>query len=332
VSAELRSVRFRREREREWRELETLVVRVEKAGLSALRPAEIARLPGLHRAALSSLSVARATSLDRNALDYLAALAARSHAALYAGRVRRLAFLLRLLTAEFPRAVRAAAGPILLSAAALVAGTVVGAVLTTADPESYGLFVDPELAGDRGPQATTESLRASLYDEGDGSEFAFSAMLFAHNAQVAIVCFVVGFLGALPSLLVMFQNGLMLGAFAALFAGRGLGVELWAWMLPHGVTELTAVVLAGGAGVLVGRALLFPGKRRLRDALAAAGDPAGRIVLGAAAMLLVAGLFEGVFRQRVQDVAVRYAVASGFAALWTAYFAYAGRRSGEEAS
>jgi uncharacterized membrane protein SpoIIM required for sporulation len=329
TAAALRSVAFRLEREKEWRELEVLVARIERRGVASLTPVELARLPILHRSALSSLSVAKATSLDRNAVDYLSALAARSHAATYSGRATFRSWIAGLLKRDFPRAIRASKGPILAAAIAFLAGSIVGHVLTMSDPEAYYLFVDPALAGDRGPQATTESLRDALYGDGGGQEIPFSLFLFTHNTQVAILCFVVGLAGAFPALLLMFQNGLMLGAFSALYAQRGLSFELWAWILPHGVTELTAVVLAGGAGVLLGKAVLFPGRLQRRDALAAAGVAAGPIVVGAAAMLLVAGIFEGVFRQQVTSVSTRYLTATAFLVLWSVYFARAGRKAAE---
>jgi uncharacterized membrane protein SpoIIM required for sporulation len=143
---------------------------------------------------------------------------------------------------------------------------------------------------------------------------------------VSLLAFAVGFAGGVPSALLVFANGLVLGAFAALYHSRGLSVELWAWLLPHGVTELSAVVLCGGAGLALGQALVFPGRRDRRAALARRGREAAVLVVGAVAMLFIAALVEGIFRQRVHSVPVRYAVAAAFAVGWALYFSRAGRR------
>jgi uncharacterized membrane protein SpoIIM required for sporulation len=121
-------------------------------------------------------------------------------------------------------------------------------------------------------------------------------------------------------------NGQLLGAFAALYHGRGLSLELWGWLLPHGVTELAALALCGGAGLVLGHRLVFPGRHTRLENLAHGGREAGLIVLGAVAMFLIAGVIEGVFRQAVHDMTARYAVAVATAAAWAAYFGLAGRR------
>jgi uncharacterized membrane protein SpoIIM required for sporulation len=152
--------------------------------------------------------------------------------------------------------------------------------------------------------------------------------LFTHNAQVGMTCFASGFAFGVPTLLLLFSNGLVLGAFAALHAERGLGLEFWAWVLPHGVTELTAIVLCGGAGLVLADALLFPGRYTRLQNLARRGRDAGVIVTGCVLMFLAAGLIEGIFRQTVMSVSVRLVVAAVSAAAWGAYFLYAGRTEG----
>jgi uncharacterized membrane protein SpoIIM required for sporulation len=149
--------------------------------------------------------------------------------------------------------------------------------------------------------------------------------LFTHNARVGMLCAALGFAAGVPVMLLLFTNGLLLGAFAALYQDRGLGIEFWAWILPHGVTELLAVVLCGAAGLAVGESLLFPGRHTRLVNLGRRGREAGVVVLGAVLMLLLAGLVEGIFRQTVHDVFVRLSVALLSAVWWTLYFTGAGR-------
>ena len=328
MSTELRSTRFRREREATWIRLEGLVARAEKRGVRGLTGKELAELATLYRATVSSLSVARAISLDRNLLDYLEGLCQRAYFVVYGPRRHIREMMSSFVLREFPQAVRALRWHILLAGLIFLAGAWVGFALVDADQEMFHAFVDPELAGGRNPSADTKMLRDTLYDGGDLSGASlgeFSAYLFQHNSKVGILCFAVGILAGLPVFLLMGMNGLMLGAFAWLFHSRDLGVDFWGWVLPHGVTELLAVILCGGAGFALAQGLLFPGARRRLDSLALRGRQAGAVVLGAILMLLLAGLIEGIFRQTVTSIVIRYAVVAITSVFWIAYFGFGGR-------
>jgi uncharacterized membrane protein SpoIIM required for sporulation len=327
VALTLKSAAFRAEREASWRELEALVRTTERRGVRALSAADLSRLPALYRAAISSLSVARAISLDQNVLRYLESLCARAYLVVYGPRTHLREAVNDFFGRRFPAALRAHRWHVLLALSLLAAGTLTGFALVLRDPDRFYAFVDPALAQGRGPTASTEALREVLYSTKGAAQLlnTFSMFLFSHNAQVSLLAFAVGLAGGLPSALLLFSNGLVLGALAALYHGRGLSLELWAWVLPHGVTELTAVVLCGAAGIALGQALVFPGGRERLAALAARGRNAAVLVLGAVAMLFVAALVEGIFRQLVHSVPVRYAVAAGFAVAWGLYFSLAGR-------
>jgi len=307
----LKSVEFRREREGSWRDLERLVERAERRGLATLSAAELGRLPGLYRLATSSLSVARSISLDRNVVAYLDALCVRAYGCLYASRRGFLAALLDLVRVRIPSVVRARAGVVLAAYACILLGTLVGWATTDAEPERFYAYVPSSLGDDRGPHASTDALRDVLYHrEGSGTRLAaFAVHLFTHNTTVGVLAFAVGVLAGFPTALLLFYNGLVLGAFASLYASRGLGVDLWAWLLPHGVPELTAIALCGAAGFTLAEGLLFPGTRPRLESLARRGREAGVLVLGAALLLLLAGFVEGVLRQVIVDPTARVALA-----------------------
>lgn len=327
----LKSAQFRKEREASWLELEGLVERLLAKGAGTLSAAELHRLPSLYRGAVSALSVARAISLDRALLDYLTALVARAYVAVYGTRRgaagRALAQFFRF---DLPETFRRRFAFFAVATALLLGGLLTGFQMTLADPERYYSFVDEEMAGSRTPAASTAELREVLYGEMEGSGLAvFASYLFTHNAQVGILCFATGFAAGLPVFFLLFQNGLLLGAMAALYHQRGLSLEFWAWILPHGITELLAACLCGTAGLLIGHALLFPGRRARLAHLAERGKEAARLVVGAVVLLLGAGLVEGIFRQVVQDVAVRWLVALLSLAAWIFYFGFAGIAHGD---
>jgi uncharacterized membrane protein SpoIIM required for sporulation len=300
---------------------------VRRGGIGGLEARELARLPVLYRAALSSLSVARAISLDRNLLDYLESLCARAYLTVYGVRRHLAEALGDFFVRRFPRLVRAHWPQLAVAFAMLLGGTWAGFALTRADPDRFYAFVPQWLVEGRGPTSPTESLREVLYTKKDAAKMlkSLAMFLFSNNARVGIRAFAVGFAGAIPSALVLFATGLMMGAFGQLYASRGLSVEFWAWVLPHGVTEFTGIALCGAAGMALGQALVFPGREERRAGLARRGREAAVVALGAVALFFVAALIEGIFRQLVHSVPVRYAVAATSAVLLAAYLCLSGR-------
>lgn len=326
MSLLLRSTRFRRERERHWRELARLVAKVERDGVRSLGDRELARLPGLYRQTLAALSAARAISLDRNLLDFLNGLAARGFFAVYGTRYRLFESLATFFGVHFPRTFRRYLLHFLCAAACIVLGAVAGYAVTRADPERYFSFVDASLAEGRTPSATAEQLKRVLYLETGGFLETFAAFLFSHNASVGMLCFTLGAAGGVPVVVLLLMNGMTLGAMTAIHAAKGIALDWWGWILPHAISELAAIGLCGAAGLALGQALLFPGELSRRDALVAKGRDCGTLVGGAIAMLFVAGLIEGIFRQTVVRLDQRLEFAAATTLLWLLYFALAGRR------
>ena len=322
----LRSHRFRREREADWRRLETILARAERQSPQALSREDILAAPVLYRATLSALSVARSTSLDRGLIEYLETLSARAYVFVYGARTSVRERLVQFFRHDWPQAVRGIGRETLVAAILTLAGALTAAALTVADPDWFFSLIPAELAGGRDPTASTESLRATLYERPqEGGLSAFATALFTHNSQVALGAFALGFAFGLPTVALLLYNGAALGAFLALFTSRGLGFEATGWLLIHGVTELFAIVLAGAAGLHVGWAMAFPGERTRMDALTAAGRTAGLAMAGVVVMLFLAGLLEGFGRQLIQVDLARYGVAAVTAVLWGVYF-YAPRR------
>ena len=326
--AMMRSVEFRREREATWSELEYLIADADQRGLRKLSAEQLARLPHLYRATLSSLSVARSISLDRALTEYLENLVGRAYFVVYGTRQAMRRQLADYFAWRLPSTVRRAKWHLLVAFVVMLAGAVAAFQLTSGDMDYYYAFTG-EMAQGRTPASSTAELRAGLYDDGGGgSAFltTFAAELFSHNARIGILAFALGFVAGLPTLLLLFYNGLVLGAFVALYHARGLGVDIWGWLLPHGVTELLAVLLCGAAGFLLAHGLVFPGAQTRMDSLRERGREAATIVVCAVLMLFIAGLIEGIFRQVVTDIAVRYGVATLTAAWWIYYFGFVGRR------
>lgn len=312
--------RFREAHEADWRRLDLLLGTAEKRSLRALDDDELLALPVLYRQALSALSVARETSLDRALIDYLESLCARAYFFLYGVRTSAGARLGQFFARDWPAAVRALWPETLAALALTIAGAIAAYLLVSQDSSWFFSIVSPDMAGGRDPTASAAQLRDTLKGGGKDGLTIFATFLFTHNAQVAIFAFALGFAFGVPSALLLVYNGCMLGAFFALFVPHGLGVPLGGWLAIHGTTEMFAIILAGAAGLRIGRAVAFPGNRSRTASAALAGRTAAVAMAGVVAMLMVAGLLEGVGRQRIEADAARYAIGAAALILWLAYF------------
>lgn len=331
MTIELKSAQFRQEREESWKQLEELLKRVEKVGARNLTAKQLTELPKLYRAALSSLSVARAISLDGNVVNYLEALVNRAYFQVYANKQTLGASLVEFFARTFPRAFRKYFVYMATAASFVAIGTVIGTVVTVLSPEYYYSFVDKSLAAGRDPDATPEELRKYLYSDPDNPDeitdlSGFAGFLFVHNFQVAVLCFAVGIIPAIPVFYLMFSTGLMLGGFAGIHYTAGLSWDLWGWLLPHGITEIFAVVLCGGAGLAIGQSLVFPGQHTRLQNLGRIGREVSVFAAAAGVMLLYAAFVEGYFRQLVDNMTIRYSVAAASAIFWIVYLGWAGRK------
>ncbi len=312
---------FRAEREGDWARLESILDRVERKSPKALDDDELFALPVLYRATLSSLSVARATSLDRGMIDYLEGLSLRAYLYIYGierGIGTRIA---QFFLVDWPAAIRTLWAETWIAFALLAAGTAAGYVLVQSDPSWFNALMPGGMAEGRGPDASAKALKAILYStEGNNFLGPFAAMLFTHNAQISLLCFALGFAFGIPTMMLVIYNGAMIGALMQVYVAKGLGVELAAWLSIHGTTELYAIVLSAAAGLKIGTAIAFPGTKSRMSAARDAGQLGATAMVGVVIMLGVAGLLEGFARQLVNTETMRFTIGGTMMLIWLTYF------------
>ncbi|HWE44484.1 MAG TPA: stage II sporulation protein M [Caulobacteraceae bacterium] len=329
----LKSHRFRTEREADWRELERLLRRAEGGILRKLNEDEIVNLTVLYRSALSSLSVARATSLDQGLTDYLESLCARAYFFVYGTRTTFLQRIGRFFSHDWPAAAQNLWRESLVAGGLMVLGAVVSWLLVASDADWFYAFLPGIFADGRDPSASTASLKSTIYATKADRKFLsiLATGIFINNAGVSISAFALGFAFCVPTALLMLFNGLVLGSFLELFFSRGLGLGFVGWLSIHGVTELLAVGLAGAAGFRVGLAMAFPGKQTRVAAAGAAGREGAILIAGTVVMLFIAGLLEGIARQLITLDWARYVIAGTTAVFWAVYLYFPRKPRSEEA-
>ncbi|MEO1044375.1 MAG: stage II sporulation protein M [Pseudomonadota bacterium] len=325
----LRSDRFRLEREDDWIRLDEIITDLEKGRRRRVSDADALALPTLYRKTVSALSIARESSLDAGLIAYLEALTARAYYQVYGPRTGFIRWLAGFFAGGWSGAVRAIWLDILVILVVMVAGALVGYLLVDQDNDWFYSLVPGGLAGGRVPGADPELLRQTIGGAEGASEAmsVFAAYLFSNNAQVAIFAFALGFAFGIPSVLLVVHNLTLLGAMFWVFNDAGLGVEFAGWLSIHGTTELLAIALAGAAGLHIGRAMAFPGRKTYLQALQQAGVTSAMVMTGVVLMLVLAGLLEGYARQLITGTSARFFIGYGLLALWAGYFAFAGRRS-----
>ena len=318
--------RFRAAHSDDWARLDELVTRIEKRSIRALSDDDILALPLLYRTTLSSLAVARDTSLDRALVVYLEQLCIRAYFQIYGVQTSAWRQLGHFFARGWPEAVQSLWRETLVCVLLTVASAVVAFLLVRGDPAWFYGIIPEGLAAGRDPSASAAALRATLYDRQDDMLATFATYLFTHNSQIAIFSFALGFAFAVPTVLLICYNGLMLGAFFAVFAAKGLTWNLAGWLAIHGTTELFAIAIAGAAGLRIGTAIAFPGRDSRTESAVRAGRPAALAMAGTVVMLAVAGLLEGIGRQTIVDDLSRYLIGAAMLAGWLVYFYLPRRR------
>jgi uncharacterized membrane protein SpoIIM required for sporulation len=325
-AAALRSDRFRLEREGDWRRLEHIVSRIEAGRIGGLSDEDLVALPALYRMMVSSLSVARETTLDAATLGYLEGLAQRAWFVVHGPELGFRGWFRRFFGGGWSAAVRAMGPDILIALTVMIAGTVIGWLLVAGNPDWFYTLMPPQAGDTRLPGASRAVLHATLFGKSAQTGLSvFAAQLFSNNAGVAILCFALGFAFGVPPILLLVHNTGQLGALLWLYHGQGLTLDLIGWLSVHGTTELFAILLAGGAGIHIGRAMAFPGTRAILDAAAEAGRRAATVMTGVVLMLVVAALLEGFARQLIDATVPRLALGLAMLGWWLTYFfAYRG--------
>lgn len=269
----------------EWDALQALLARL-RAG--KLQLSELERLDQLYRHAAADLARAQAQYPSSEAHRFLNQLCTEAYGAIYQPPRDRLNALRRFFRLELPRTLRAHLRYVGLSALLLLLGALAGALVVLLEPRGAELLVP-------------ENLRDYIAQKRMWTEDLFrvtppgiaSSRIWTNNVTVLISAFAFGLSGGIGTALLLLMNGLMLGSVAALCVRGGTGWLLLDFIGAHGFVELSLIVIAGGAGLMLGHALIDPGELPRSQALQRRGREAVKLVLGAAPFLVGIGFVEG---------------------------------------
>jgi uncharacterized membrane protein SpoIIM required for sporulation len=272
-----------------WERLSVIVERAKNVGLRGLTREELPALGSLYRRAASDLAYARAQGANPNLVLYLNELVGNAHGVIYSEETGGWARLWRFLASGLPDVLRRRMGFIGVAIAISVLGGVIAYGLVHQNPNHVSLFLPEQF------RSSFKAWKQGFADHGDisiGEGTEFSSMLMTNNTQVGIMAFATGITLIIPSYL-LFSNGTTMGALIAVVQPTGFLTSMWAGILPHGVCELSAIFICGGAGLCIGWALIAPGRYSRKDALVIAGRDAVRMMVGTIPLFIIAGIIEG---------------------------------------
>lgn len=290
---------FIRIRRPHWNRLEQLLDVAEQSPEWELGRERLQELVRLYRLASSDLNHARSFTANPQVLDRLNALAGRGYRFVYRGTRRKTTrqAVKRFFVNDVPAAFRKESSYVLVAGAAMLLGALVGFAATIIDPVT-AQDLTPAQFYNESPKERVDRIENMDERFGNIDEAAqFGAMLYTNNIQVSFLAFALGAFTIVGGVWYLFWSGTWLGAIAAMYYLDGVHVFFAAWVGPHGALELPAIVFAGAAGLRTGRALLLPGDLSRAASLRAAFPSIWRMMLGTAAVLVVAGLIEGSFSQ-----------------------------------
>lgn len=313
--------RFVAERQARWLQLEQLLRRLGKGGIRRASAADVERLGHLYRRATSDLAIARRDFPADHLVDYLNRLCARAHPLLYQRHPLRPWAIGDFYARWLPLTLRRLRGYLAAAAALTGAGVVAGWLAVALRPDVAAGLV-PDSLFDRMARGEVPTGTASL----PGGPGLVASVIITNNIRVALVCFAGGLLLGIPTVLELVVNGWMLGTLAAAVHRDGFDVPFWSFIAPHGVVELSVVVIAGATGLAVGDALLRPGLQRRADRLSETARTAAGLAIGAASLLVVAGLVESFVSPSGLPAAAKYATGAATGVSLYGWLLLGGRR------
>lgn len=298
-----------------WHQLEAMIDRSRRGRLRDIPATEMERFGALYREATSDLAIARRDLPDAEVTAFLNSLCARAHPLLFRSEPVRARLVVRRFLVGIPQAFRARRRYVLASLGLLAAGALAGWL---------AVDVRPDLRASLVPISGFDELARGQVNSLPGAPL-LGTVIITNNIKVAAVCFLGGALAGLPTAFILAANGWMLGTIAAAVHQGGYDLAFWSLIAPHGVLELSVIVVAGATGLYVGDSILRPGLQRRSDAFSHAALGSLGLAAGTASLLVVSGLLEAYVSPSGLPAPAKLGVGALVAAILYGWLLLAGR-------
>jgi uncharacterized membrane protein SpoIIM required for sporulation len=286
----MNSEKFLQKHRETWERLNSILDQITQKGSSSLSQEDLKSLGLLFRRVTAQLAYTQTNYPGHEMNDYLNKLVVKAHGHIYKAETLGIRSVFEFFSRGFPQLVKEQWHLIAAAGLVLILGLSVGYLLHFFQPSLDGLIIPDKLQR----VISEEVARGKVGADWPLKERpVISTAIMINNIQVGLLSFALGFTWGLGTVLVLFYNGLMVGVLGAIFTSGGYALEFWSLILPHGMLELAAIFICGGAGLILAKALVKPGDYTRRDALGVQGKIAMKLVLGTIPMFAVAALIEG---------------------------------------
>jgi uncharacterized membrane protein SpoIIM required for sporulation len=298
----------------EWHRLEELVDQANKKS-QRLRGEDLDELLVRYQRTSAHLSHVRSTYADPQVTRRLTRVVAGARAVIYGSQPRAGGAFRTFFSSTFPAAVWSARWFIVVSALAFFLPAIATGVWIANSDAALDAAAPPALR-----EAYINNDFEAYYSSAPAAEFATQVLV--NNIYVSFLAFVIGIAWAVPTVLILAFNGANIGVAAGLFHAAGEPEKFWGLILPHGLLEITAILVAGGAGMQMGWALINPKDRSRSQSLVEEAQRAASIIIGLILVFITAGLIEGFVTPSPLDTWARISIgAAAFMAFWSYVFA-----------
>src|ERR1700758_1478378 len=306
------STRWLEKRKPHWAKLEALLNQSSKSGLKSLSRSDLQELSLLYRQTAADLAAIREDRGSVHYARYVNQLLVRAHNTIYSGHRASPMAAISFFTKTYPAAFRRNLRHVALATLIFAISGLVGAVLTYQNPDFKVKLLGPQMVEtiDR-HQMWTHSIV--------GIKPVASSAIMTNNMSVGFTTFALGITGGLGTIYMMAFNGLLIGVIGVACHLSGMSQQLWSFVAPHGVLELPAIFIAGGAGLRIAQGLLFPGVLPRRDSLAGAGAEAVQLLVGTVPILIIAGLIEAFVSPTTLPIPLKFSMATALFVLLNVY-------------
>jgi uncharacterized membrane protein SpoIIM required for sporulation len=314
------STHWLEKRKPHWARLEQLLDQSARRGLRSLQRNELQELGLLYRQIAADLATLRNDRGSIHFARYLNQLLARAHNIIYSAQKASPSAILRFFTVTYPTVFRRNFRYVQIAFLIFAVSALVGAALTYQDPD-FKLSV-------LGPQMVRTIEKREMWTHSIvGIKPVASSEIMTNNLSVGFATFALGITAGLGTIYMLLFNGLLIGVIGMACHMSGMSLKLWEFVAPHGVLELPAIFIAGGAGLRTAAGLLFPGYLPRRASLTQAGTEAVQLLLGTIPILIIAGTIEGFVSPTGLAIALKFAMAGALFVLLLVYLFVTGRRS-----
>ncbi|WP_432666372.1 stage II sporulation protein M [Wukongibacter baidiensis] len=269
-----------------WEELKRLTDILDKKGISTLDPNQLRKFLYLFRMTSHHLAYSRTHFRESDVVPYLNSLIGRAHNHIYAVKKGSISGIFKYFKIEFPRQIKLFRSYILSAFLIFMIGFILSLALVTINSENASYFL---------PQSMIDSIDWDM-DSNEAWDYPLmSSIIMVNNISVSFKAFVLGITLGIGTIYVLFYNGAILGALTGLVYIFGNPIHYWSLILPHGIIELTAIFISGGAGLILARSILIPREYSRRHSIMKGAKEAVSLVFGVILMLIIAGIIEGFF-------------------------------------